>query len=49
VRRFGRNLSTMGPFLTGAAVAGFLNRRSTLSLGEQIRKDLIHRPKVIDG
>jgi hypothetical protein len=49
VRRVGRNLSTMGPFLTGAAVAGFLNRRSTMSLGEEIRKDLTRQPKVIDG
>jgi hypothetical protein len=49
VRRFGRNLSTLGPFLTGAAVAGFLNRRSTVSLGEEIRKDLNRHPKVIDG
>ncbi|WP_432987102.1 hypothetical protein [Dactylosporangium sp. CA-233914] len=40
LRRFGRNLSTMGPFLTGAAVGGFLNRRATLALGEEIRKDL---------
>src|SRR5258706_2257466 len=28
LRRFGRNLSTLGPFLTGAAVGGFLNRRA---------------------
>ncbi|WP_425553921.1 hypothetical protein [Dactylosporangium salmoneum] len=41
LRRFGRNLSTMGPFLTGAAVGGFLNRRATLALGEEIRKDLL--------
>jgi hypothetical protein len=40
LRRFGRNLTTLGPFLTGAAVAGYLNRKATLSLGEQIRKDL---------
>jgi hypothetical protein len=40
LRRFGRNLTTYGPVLTGAAVASYLNRRSTLALGEQIRKDL---------
>jgi hypothetical protein len=40
LRRFGRNLTTMGPLLTGAAVAGFLNRRATRSLGEHIRDDL---------
>jgi len=38
--RFGRNLTTMGPLLTGAAVAGYLNRRATRNLGEHIRDDL---------
>jgi hypothetical protein len=51
LRRFGRNLSTMGPFLTGAAVGGFLNRRATNALGEEIRKDLKHggNQPVIDA
>ena len=40
LRRFGRNLTTLGPLLTGAAVASYLNRRATTPLGEQIRKDL---------
>ena len=40
LRRFGRNLTTLGPLLTGAAVAGYLNRRATLSVGEQVREDL---------
>jgi uncharacterized protein (DUF697 family) len=40
LRRFGRNLTTMGPLLTGAAVASYLNRRATRSLGERLRKDL---------
>jgi hypothetical protein len=40
LKRFGRNMSTLGPFLTGAAVGGFLNRRATLALGNDIRKDL---------
>nr|BFE62601.1 hypothetical protein GCM10020063_071270 [Dactylosporangium thailandense] len=44
LKRFGRNLSTMGPFLTGAAVGGFLNRRATLSLGDEVRKDLKKGP-----
>ncbi|MGI5244530.1 hypothetical protein [Dactylosporangium sp. CA-139066] len=44
LKRFGRNLSTMGPFLTGAAVGGFLNRRATQSLGNDIRKDLQNPP-----
>jgi hypothetical protein len=41
LRRFGRNLTTLGPLLTGAAVASFLNRRATLALAKDIRKDLI--------
>jgi hypothetical protein len=40
LKRLGRNLSTLGPLLTGAAVAGFLNRRATQQLGEEVRKDL---------
>jgi hypothetical protein len=40
LRRFGRNLTTMGPLLTGAAVAGYLNRRATKNLGDHIQKDL---------
>jgi hypothetical protein len=49
LRRFGRNLTTLGPLLTGAAVAGFLNRRATLALGEEVRRDLLRSPKVIEG
>nr|WP_296066106.1 hypothetical protein [uncultured Actinoplanes sp.] len=40
LKRFGRNLTTLGPLLTGAAVAGYLNRRATKNLGEHIKKDL---------
>jgi hypothetical protein len=40
VKRFGRNLGTMGPLLTGAAVAGFLNRRATQQLGNEMRTEL---------
>ena len=40
LRRVGRNLTTLGPVLTGAAVAGYLNRRATRSLGERLRADL---------
>ncbi|MFC7545527.1 hypothetical protein [Plantactinospora sp. GCM10030261] len=40
LRRFGRNLTTLGPFLTGAAVAGYLNRRATRGVGDRIRDDL---------
>jgi len=43
LRRFGRNLTTYGPMLTGAAVASYLNRRATIALAQQIRKDLAGR------
>ncbi|HEY7176503.1 MAG TPA: hypothetical protein VH442_16445 [Micromonosporaceae bacterium] len=50
LRRFGRNLTSYGPMLTGAAVASYLNRRATIALGAEVRKDLRKRPrKVIDG
>jgi hypothetical protein len=46
MRRFGRNMTTLGPLLTGAAVAAFLNRRATQSLAEEVRRDLdaLRRP-----
>jgi hypothetical protein len=40
LRRFGRNLTTLGPLLTGAAVASFLNQRATKRLGEDVIRDL---------
>lgn len=40
LKRFGRNLTTMGPLLTGAAVAGYLNRRASRKLGDELLKDL---------
>jgi len=40
MRRLGRNLSTLGPLLTGAAAGAELNRRATLALGEAVRADL---------
>lgn len=40
LRRFGRNLTTLGPLLTGAAVATYLNRRATRRLGEEVARDL---------
>jgi hypothetical protein len=49
LRRFGRNLTTLGPFLTGAAVAGFLNRRATRGLGDRLRDDLRKQRKAIGG
>ena len=47
-RRFGRNLTTLGPLLSGAAVAAWLNRRATLGVAEAVRKDLTDgRPPAI--
>lgn len=46
MRRFGRNLTTLGPFLSGAAVASFLNRRATRGLGDRIRDDLRKQRKA---
>jgi hypothetical protein len=40
LRRFGRNLTTFGPLLTGAAVAAWLNRRATQHLAAEVRQDL---------
>jgi hypothetical protein len=47
LRRFGRNLTTMGPLLTGAAVAGYLNRRSTRKLGEELLKDFRKKGRAL--
>ncbi|GLY04701.1 hypothetical protein [Actinoplanes sp. NBRC 101535] len=44
LRRFGRNLTTLGPMLTGAAVASYLNRRATRSVGDNVRTDLKKKP-----
>lgn len=49
LRRFGRNLTTLGPFLTGAAVASYLNRRATRALGDRLRDDLRKQRKTIGG
>ena len=40
VRRFGRNLSTLAPFLAGAVAGAELNRRETRSLGAALIDDL---------
>jgi hypothetical protein len=39
-RRFTRNLTTLGPLLTGAVAAGWLNRRATLAIGRRVAEDL---------
>lgn len=43
LRRFGRNLTTLGPLLTGAAVASYLNRRATRRMGQRLMDDLRKR------
>jgi hypothetical protein len=45
LRRFGRNLTTLGPLLTGAAVASYLNRRATLAVADRVRDDLRKRSR----
>jgi hypothetical protein len=50
LKRFGRHLTMFGPFLTGAAVAGYLNRRATRAVGDRVQKDLRKiRRKTIDA
>lgn len=49
LRRFGRNLTTLGPFLTGAAVAGYLNRRATRVLAERLHTDLRRKSQELSG
>ncbi|MBP2707060.1 hypothetical protein JOL79_25065 [Microbispora sp. RL4-1S] len=45
MRTLGRNLTTLGPFLTGAVAGGALNRAATRRLAEAVRADLRrHRP-----
>jgi hypothetical protein len=43
IRRAGRNLSTMGPLMSGAIAGSVLNHRETRKLGDQIRADLRRR------
>jgi hypothetical protein len=40
MKRFGRNLTSLGPMLTGAAVASYLNRRATRQVGDSVHADL---------
>ncbi|MEO3777314.1 hypothetical protein ABGB16_10770 [Micromonospora sp. B11E3] len=49
LRRFGRNLTTLGPLLTGAAVASYLNRRATRALADQLRRDLRGQRRALPG
>jgi hypothetical protein len=38
--RYIRNLAALGPLLTGAVAAGYLNRRATLDIGTGVARDL---------
>ncbi|MFF5260980.1 hypothetical protein ACFY4C_18735 [Actinomadura viridis] len=40
LRTLGRSMSTLGPFLTGAAAGAVLNRTATKSLAAAVRRDL---------
>ena len=40
LRRTGRGLTTLAPFLAGAVAGGVVNRRVTRSLGEKVSADL---------
>lgn len=40
VRRAGRNLTTLGPLMSGAVAGSFVNHRETRRLGDQVRDDL---------
>lgn len=43
VRRLGRNVTTLAPFLAGALAGAELNRRETRALGEALVRDLHRR------
>lgn len=43
IRRAGRNLSTLGPMMTGAVAGSVVNHRETRRVGEEIRADLRRR------
>ncbi len=40
IRRGGRNLTTLGPMMSGAVAGSIVNHRETRRLGEQVRDDL---------
>lgn len=43
IRRAGRNLSTLGPMMSGAVAGSVVNHRETRRVGEQVRDDLRRR------
>jgi hypothetical protein len=40
IRRAGRNLSTLGPMMTGAIAGSVVNHRETRRVGSEVRADL---------
>ena len=44
LRRLGRNVTTLAPFLAGAVAGAELNRRETRTLGEKLLRDLRKAP-----
>lgn len=49
VRRAGRNLTTLGPMMSGAVAGSVVNHRETRRLGEQVRDDLRSRGRPVAG
>ena len=51
IRRAGRNLSTLGPLMSGAVAGSVVNHRETRRLGEQMRDDLqgIRARRTVQG
>ncbi|GAA3382432.1 hypothetical protein [Cryptosporangium minutisporangium] len=49
LRRMGRNMTTLGPLFTGAAIGAELNRRATRMLGDAVRADLRKGRSAVDG
>jgi hypothetical protein len=51
IRRAGRNLTTLGPLMSGAVAGSMVNHRETRRLGETVRDDLrVHREgRLIPG
>jgi hypothetical protein len=43
IRRAGRNLTTLGPLMSGAVAGSLVNHRETRRLGEEVRDDLRRR------
>jgi hypothetical protein len=49
LKRLGRNLTSLGPFLTGALAASYVNARATRSTGERMREELRGQRVLGDG